>query len=333
MGKTYLCWQGLQELVKVIRGDEKISIGIRPYGFHAGNELTLYVYPWHLCNLLKQRGKEPEFTFFISLNDVEPESLKYLYPDEKGSFYYKREELTLKEEVPFEYNVFPKETSFQYTVDHNGCCASVSEHWEKVISEKVLRLKKDFPLLKFNFIRSSSILGNPLYKKAIKLGLNSPQVLGKIADPYEKVCFADNFLSWTGAICSSCHSAQGKTILENETVKFECDKCKKKSSSSIEETSFWMHHMLLLAPRLKMFRIDLFFRGYDHYSRNHIPINEQLYKALYGEELDIKTIVPPLIIRGDGKKMGKTWSNEKSMDTERLKKLVSSTLEEKIVIK
>jgi len=333
MGKTYVCWKGLEEAAKDVKGDEKISIGIRPYGFHAGNELTLFVYPWHFCNLVKRLGKEPKFTFFISLNDMEPERLKYLYPDKNTGYYYKKEELTLKEEVPFEYNIFPRDTSFQYTADKEGCCNSMAEHWSKIIEAKVLRLKEDFPLLTFQFIKSSSIKNDPLYKKALKLGIEHPEVLGRIASQHEKVCFEDGCLSWAGAICPTCHSAQGKTMISGETITFECSDCGEKYAGSMNKTSFWMHHMLLLAPRLKLFGIDLFFRGYDHYACNHISINEQLYEALCGEILDIKTIVPPLIVGADGKKMSKTWSNEKVLNTQKLKSLAEACKGEKLVLK
>ncbi|MFA6268523.1 MAG: hypothetical protein WCW13_05410 [archaeon] len=333
MGKTYLCWKGLQQVAKEAKGDERISIGIRPYGFHAGNELTLFVYPWHLCNLVQKLGKEPKFTFFISLNDTEPEGLKYLYEDSTTGYYYKKEDLILTEEVPFEYNIFPKNTSFQYTTDPEGCCKSMAEHWSKLIKQKVLRLKKDFPLINITFIDSSSTTNTPAYKKALKLIISRPEILGNIVNEYSKVCFEKDWLSWAGAICPNCHSAQGKTTISKETVTFECEYCGQSYSGDIEKTSFWMHHMLLLAPRLKLFNIDLFFRGYDHYSCNHIPINEKLYKELYSEHPKVKTIVPPLIIRPDGRKMSKSRSNEKTINTQKLKSLVENCKGEKIVLK
>jgi hypothetical protein len=38
--KPFLYLDGLEEIVKELNGQEKIHIGIRPYGFHAGNALA-----------------------------------------------------------------------------------------------------------------------------------------------------------------------------------------------------------------------------------------------------------------------------------------------------
>lgn len=52
--KPYLYLRGLKNLAKKIKGNENVHIGIRPYGFHGGNVLSLVVYPYLLCkgNLL-----------------------------------------------------------------------------------------------------------------------------------------------------------------------------------------------------------------------------------------------------------------------------------------
>jgi len=333
VGKTYLFWDGLNEVAKEVRGDEKIFVGVRPFGFHAGNELTMYVYPWHLCDLTRKNGKEPRFNFFISINDMEPHRLKYLFIGEDGKPFYKNEELTLSADVPFEYNVFPRTTSFQFTDDSNGCCDSIVTHWQKIIEEKMMRLKADFPEITLNFIRNTSLKNNPAFKKAITTAIKNPEVLGKILEKYDKVCFEKGFLVWTGVICPHCHSAQGKTSMNAESVIFECDNCGKKTESTVEDSSFWMHHVFLLPPRLKIFDVDICVRGYDHYRVNQIPINEQLFEALFGKKLEVKTIVPPMIVGPDGKKMSKTWSNEKYINTEKLKELSKGNSTDKIVIR
>lgn len=333
MGKTYLFYEGLKEVSKEASGKEKIFIGVRPFGFHAGNELTMFVYSWHLCDLTRKNGKEPEYTFFISINDMEPHRLKYLFLDTKGKPFYKNEELTLDDDVPFEYNVFPRTTSFEYTADSNGCCNSIVNHWQKIIEEKMNRLKADFPKVKLNFIRNTSIKNNPVFKKAIKTAITNPKLLGNILNKYDKVCFEEGFLNWTGAICKECHSAQGKTSFVSDKVVFECSNCGAKYETSVEEASFWMHHVFLLPPRLKIFGVDMCIRGYDHYRVNQVQINEQLYEALFGEKLDVKTIVPPMIVGVDGKKMSKTWSNEKVLNTEKLKELSAECNTDKLVVK
>lgn len=49
----YLYLDGLETLAREVRGDENIHIGIRPYGFHAGNNLALVAYPYILCDMYR----------------------------------------------------------------------------------------------------------------------------------------------------------------------------------------------------------------------------------------------------------------------------------------
>lgn len=321
MNKTYLFWNGLKQVAKQVSGKEKIFMGIRPFGFHAGNELALLVYPWHLCNLVKKEGKLPEFEFFISINDMEPNGLKYLYNDANGKLFYKPQEFTLSEEVPFEYNVFPRTTSFQYTKCEEGCCKSIVDHWQKIIESKMNALKRDFPGIKLNFIRNSSIKNKPEFKKAIKTALKNPEILGKILAKYEKICFKKGFLNWIGAICPKCNSAQGKTILKKEKIIFKCKDCGKKTSIPLGKASYWMHYIFMLPPRLKIFKADFWISGYDHCETKNTEINEELYKELYGEETNLKTIFSPLVISLDGKKMSKTRENLSRINSKKLKKM------------
>ena len=50
-------------------------MGIRPFGFHAGNLLSLYVYPYLFCEEVQENGKPVNFTFFCSINDYEQDEL------------------------------------------------------------------------------------------------------------------------------------------------------------------------------------------------------------------------------------------------------------------
>lgn len=73
--KPYLYLSGLKSLAKKIKGNENVHIGIRPYGFHGGNVLSLIVYPYLLCKELNKLGKKPKLKFTISINDYEQDEL------------------------------------------------------------------------------------------------------------------------------------------------------------------------------------------------------------------------------------------------------------------
>jgi len=323
MEKTYLFWKGLEKISKEVNGNENISIGIRPFGFHAGNELTLLAYPWHLCNLVKKEGKKPQFNFFISINDMEPCGLKYLYVDKSNNFYFKEEEITMSEEVPFEYNIFPRTTSFQHTPCLKGCCKSIADHWKKIIGKKLCFLKKEFPGVKIRLIKNSSIKNEPEFKKAITKAINNPELFTQTIDKKEPLIVKKEFLNYGGAICPKCKSAQGKTKLIAGKLTFKCKNCGQITrNSSREKSDFWMYYAFILPPRIKMQKIDICIRGLDHYRRKNVQINDYIYKKIYGEEPLVKTIITPLITDKSGKKMSKTRANDKE---EKISKLIKAT--------
>lgn len=97
--KPYFFLDGINHLSNDLTGKENIYLGIRPYGFHAGNKISFIIYPLLLCDAMKKAGKEPEFTFFLFINDWEQDGFDEQYTDIKTH--------------PF--NVLPRNTTFQYT--------------------------------------------------------------------------------------------------------------------------------------------------------------------------------------------------------------------------
>ena len=136
--ESFLFWKGLNRLVEKLKGDENLFVGTRPFGFHGGNKWTMIAYPWHLFRKVEENGTKPKFTFYVSINDMEPCHLKYLYLDKDSKPYYKTLlEMREDEEPPYNYNVFPEDTSFQFTKDSNGCCASIVDHWQQTMEEEM----------------------------------------------------------------------------------------------------------------------------------------------------------------------------------------------------
>src|SRR3989344_4571671 len=70
--KPYFFQKGIEELAHEVKGNENIYLGIRPYGFHAGNMLAFIIYPLLLCEEVRKMGVIPSFNIFIFINDWEP---------------------------------------------------------------------------------------------------------------------------------------------------------------------------------------------------------------------------------------------------------------------
>lgn len=322
--KTFLFWNGLCELSKKASGKEKIFMGVRPFGFHGGNKLTLLAYPWHFCNELEKNGKKPKFTFFVSINDMEPHQLKYLYLKNKKPYYKKLAEMTSDEEPPFPYNIFPEKTSFQFTKDPFDCCNSVVDHWQNRIENEFKLLKQDFPGIKINFVRNSKIKNEKVFLNVLEKTIKKPEKIAEIVLKYSNPKINLENLFFSGAICPECHSAQGKTVLEGNRTEFSCSSCGRETTESIKKTDFWIHHMPLLVPRLILFDIDICIRGGDHYQAKRVEINRALMKYLSGKNKNPISLISPMLMSNDGHKMSKSWFNEKDVEIGKLMRVAEN---------
>ena len=62
--KPYFFYSGIKELATTLSGKENIYLGIRPYGFHAGNKIPFVIYPMLLC---EEMEKYPPLLFIYLL--------------------------------------------------------------------------------------------------------------------------------------------------------------------------------------------------------------------------------------------------------------------------
>lgn len=291
----YLYWKGLVELAGKAKGNENVLIGARPNGFHAGSELALFVYPWHLCNEIKKQGKEASFSFTISLNDMEPAALKYLLFDEEMKQYFCDEEKAVMSGAEHNYNIFPKTTSFQFMPDKYNCCISAVDHWENLLRENIARLKKDFPGITINIVRASTLKNSDLFSSVILGLLKNPKELGEIISRHSSVCFNEGALNWAGAICPLCHSANGNTLARDKKVFFDCNNCGESGEYNFAQASFWVHHLAILPPRLRLFETDICILGNLQYAQKYVDISRAWHKKLYGESLFVDSLIVPVV--------------------------------------
>lgn len=61
--KPYFLYNGIAGLAQTLTGTENVYLGIRPYAFHAGNMVTMIVYPLLLCREIERLGKTAGLNF------------------------------------------------------------------------------------------------------------------------------------------------------------------------------------------------------------------------------------------------------------------------------
>lgn len=291
MSDVFLFYDGIQELATHLTGNETLHVGIRPFGCHAGNKLPLIVYPWILCDIMRQKGYEPCFRVVVSVNDWEPHKLRYL------------------DENIYPYNVFPEITSFQYTPDENLCCTSIVEHWEPRIQFNIQQLIDKFPLVTVNLVRNSFLKKHHVFLYMLRKTLEEPSVIAEIIEKATNNWVSRVDLQFAGAVCPKCKSCQGETVLVKEQISFNCNNCSNMSLGSLISFDYWWHHISMLPPRVNIFNVDICIRGGDHFAWNNFAVNELLIKEYMPYTSVPRTLVTPILIAPDGKKMSKSRNN------------------------
>ncbi|PIV12667.1 MAG: hypothetical protein COS47_01315 [Candidatus Nealsonbacteria bacterium CG03_land_8_20_14_0_80_36_12] len=296
---SFLYLHGLKELSKTLSGDERIFMGTRPWGFHAGNILTMVIYPYLLCEEVARRGLEPRFKVFVSLNDWEPHRL--LYRD--------------KGEHP--YNFFPEGTSFQYTNDPKGCCSSIVEHYEDPITRAFDPLKDAHKLLEVNFRRVSDLKNEQVFQDILRRCFEEKDAIGKQVESVTGEKISYDTLQWTGVICPSCNSANGETAYDG-SIRFTCHGCGETYKGKLSDFDFWWYHLPMLIPRILYFRPDIIVRGGDHYDYKGLAMLYSLLEYFGHRDIRLKTLVSPKLLALDGNKMSKSIGNQAEVNFQKL---------------
>jgi len=292
-----LFWDGLLEASDYLKGDEVMFGGLRPWGMHAGNILTLVAYPYLLFEQMEKMGKKPRFKYYITLNDWEPARLAF----PKGK--------------EFEHNVYPVDTSFEYTLDVEGCHKSIVDHVEGPTREKFKIIRKDFPGVDLAFVRNSELKENPLFMKMIGITIkDSKRIAEIIRDSTGRPVLTDE-AQYAGAVCPSCKSSQGKTLFENGVVSYECSACGNASSGKLGSFDYWCYHIPLFAARVPSLKIAFAIRGLDHYETKRIHAGRDILNYYFPDTGFPRNLIAPMLIAGDGQKMSKTRGNALDMDT------------------
>ena len=281
---------GLKELVKELKGDENIYLGIRPSGFHSGNALTLVVYPILMCQLLSKKRKiKPEFTFYLFLNDWEQDDLEG------------------KDTKAFPFNVYPKNTTLQHIDKINSRNPSIY-FWLSFIKSQVRLISKYFPSVKIVPIKNSEMKNSDIMKKHLLKTLSSDKEIGDIFDQHSGFSVKKGNRQYALAVCPECCLSKGKTLVskKKDLVTHKCKHCKTKTTKHYEDFDYWFYHKPLAIPRLEAFNIDLCITGSDHKKENDYKIRQELISFFGAKVRPFKTLYTPVVMAADKKKMGKS---------------------------
>ncbi|MBP7134329.1 hypothetical protein KBA73_03870 [Patescibacteria group bacterium] len=301
MPKPHLYFQGLLDLVSESTGEEVVHIGIRPYGFHAGNALTFVAYPYLLCKYLEKSGKEPKIQFIISINDWEQDALDG--PDPRT----------------YPFNIYPKNTSLQFTEDEQGCCSSVVEHWQPVIERSQKWIQERFPAISFRYVRNSELLQEPHCQRLLRETIREPKRLLDIFKTHSSFPTMEEPLTYGGVICPNCRRAHGTSTVIGETdLAWNCRTCALQTQRSMQEFQYWWYHKPLLLARMELFKIDITLSGGDHFSEGDFQIRQALIQEYSPQTKEPKMLFAPTLLALNGQKMSKSRNNTAYAHIERL---------------
>lgn len=313
--KPYFLKDGIESLSKELTGTENIYLGVRPYGFHAGNATVFVVYPLLLCEALSKKGKIPKFTFYLFINDWEQDALAGPNPKE------------------YPFNIFPNRTTFQHMDDPYGCCSSIVDHWEPIIKRNSLKIKEKFPEVKVECVRNSSMRDNSQLKYYLFKTIKEPKIVLEAIRKYTDKKILPNPIVYAMAICPKCHIGKGKTeILEGDRIRHSCEICGFAGEDDYRSFNFWFYHKVLALPRLDIFNIDLCITGLDHYNEGDFLIRKKLIED-FGNKIKLpKTLYTPMILGADGRQMGKSRGNDVFVEIEDLIEIIKNDNSDQIKV-
>ncbi len=313
--KPYLYFEGLCELVKEIKGDETVHVGIRPYGFHAGNTIALVVYPYLLCKYLEKSGKIAKLNFVVSINDWEQDVLDG--PNIK--------------EYPF--NVFPKNTSIYYIKDEKGCCESVADHWQPIIERNMTRLKESFKDISFRFVRNSTLINHVFCQNLLLQTLKNPREQLEILKANSNKKTLEDPVQYAGIICPECHRAHGKSqALENGNVFWKCNECSCEKEGELKQFQYWWYHKPMLLARLEIFNVDITLSGGDHFSDGDFGIRKAYINKYSPSTKEPYMLFTPTVLSADGQKMSKSRNNTEFANISKFIKAVDGYMGNEIIL-
>lgn len=298
--KAYLYLEGIKQLASEVRGNERIYTAIRPYDMHAGNVLSIVAYPYILCEEVQKRGITPEFTFLVSINDWE------------------QDQLTGEDIHKYIFDTRPVHTTIAHTTNSDG--ENIVGIKQPLIENEVNKLKVNFPGIKIEFVRNSSLKNNPLMKHVLLHCIQNYKDHKKLLLDVTKRETVGTDMRFANALCSKCFDANTNTqLLAGEMLETTCKNCGNHEIRTYNDCDFWLYHKQLFPPRLAILDFQITISGADHYLQGDFNVRKALYEYIYNKPMpSVKMAFAPLLIAPDGEKMSKSRKNDFYLPLEEL---------------
>lgn len=296
MSETYVSLTGLKNISSILRGDETMGIGIRPFGFHAGNMASIVAYPIILCEMMRLARKEPAFDIHCWLNDIEQHAIigHDKDPDHDD-----------------EANIYPRGTTMQFTPAPGGFEGSVVDYWGPMIQNGVLEIQRRFPNIRMSFHRTSELKSSPTFEHAVLKAIEHADTIADITQSHLNMP-VHRPAEFVRAICGSCTTPVPRTeATADHLIKTDCPRCGHQAIGPVSSFDWWLMHRVLTMPKLSAVEggFDIWMMGYDHFQERETPVREILGKLFEIKVKNYTAIHGPLILAPDGRKMGKSNGN------------------------
>ena len=292
--KPYLHNTGIRKLAQEVMGNERIHMGIRPFGLHAGNLVSLYIYPYLFCEEVLKLGKPAAFTLFYSIND------------------YEQDELDGPDFRKYPFNIHPKSTTLGYAADPQGCHEFLIDHWLPIIQGCFSKLKFAFPDLQIYFVKNSQLKGDIKFKEILTSTLRNPSEQADIYRRFTDKTILPDPIQYAGAVCPVCKKTKGETLahrVNGDYIRWNCHVCGITFNAPYMAYDYWFYHKPLFTARLSIFNIDITFSGDDHYSEGDFLIRKEFIRR-FNPELKIpRMFFAPTVMAMDKCKMSKSRRN------------------------
>lgn len=302
---------GISSVAHEVCGTERIDMGVRPFGFHAGNIASTIVYMELLCRKTAQLGKDVNFHVSFCLSDTEQHIITG-HPNAPD-----------KDD---EANIYPKGKTLQYT---ESVCEGVTvvDAWKPLYKVALETLTKKWPGISWDMYKTSQLVHNETFLDILTRTIHDPDPITSIIESAtgKKVHKPADFVR---AVCPWCNIPASKTTISpKKQIKLECSDCLRRGTFLPENLDYWTHHAIAIVGEWACLeKYDIGICGYDHYAIGSERLWLGLAKHFGCEEkiLDTLRLYSPLVLSYDGRKMGKSNGNMCYADIDKMANILET---------
>jgi hypothetical protein len=295
----YFGASGIDSVAQAICGNERINMGVRPVGFHAGNMASTVVYTDLLCKKTFSLGKKVNFHISFCLSDAEQYKAVRHPSSPKNTHYFR--------------DCYPDGKTIQFTMCPQKPNISVVDAWLPVYENALIQISQKWPGLSWNIYRTTDLKKYNAFKTILLTTIEKPDEIATVIEEStgQKVYRPVDFVR---AICPFCKTPVPNTrITPSGLIAIEDHKCHNAHGAgeySYDALEYWTHYIIaILAEWASLDKFDIVIFGYDHSGCEKAWLSLAKYYGIENKIYDTIRLYAPLILSFDGKKMGKSNYN------------------------